>query len=71
MNKLGVAALVLVLSLLNPALAATGSVGKEAGGIAIALVLVSTFIAVGIGLVTCMYKNDLCSCGGNKGEPLV
>ena len=64
MNKLGVACvLFLIMSFFNPALAITGTLGLEGGAIAIVLVLLATLIAVGIGLGTCIYKNDLCSCG--------
>lgn len=64
MNKQGfTAVLLLVLAILNPAFATTGTLGLEGGAIAITLILVATLIAVGIGLGTCIYKNDLFSCG--------
>lgn len=67
MNKLGcVTVLLLLLAYLNPALAITGSLGLEGGAIAIVLILVATFVAIGIGLGTCIYKNDLCTCGRNQ-----
>lgn len=63
MNKLGsVSVLLLMLALFNPALAATGSLALEGGSIAIVLMLIALLVAVGIGLGTCVYKNDLCSC---------
>lgn len=68
MNKLAFASVLLVLlALLNPAFAVTGSLAVEGGAIAITLILVATFISVGIGLGTCMYRNDLCSCGRKYG----
>lgn len=63
MNGLHFAVLLLAVSLFNPVLGITGSLAVEGGGIAIVLILVATFIAVGIGLGTCFYKNDLCTCG--------
>lgn len=66
MNKLGLAAaLVLALALFHPVAAATGTVGYEAGVIAIVVVLLATLISMGIGLSVCLYRNDLIPCLAN------
>lgn len=66
MNKLGLAAaLVLALALFHPVSAATGTVGYEAGVIAIVVVLLATIISMGIGLSVCLYRNDLIPCLAN------
>ena len=67
MNKLGAACVLLVLlAFFSPAHAVTGSLAVEGGSIAIVLILVATFISIGIGLADCIYKNDLCTCGRNQ-----
>lgn len=64
MNKLGfVTALFFILALFNPALAITGTLAVEGGAIAITLILIAVLVSAGIGLGTCVYKNDLCTCG--------
>ena len=66
MNKLGLAAaLVLALALFHPVAATTGTVGYEAGVIAIVVVLLATLISMGIGLSVCLYRNDLIPCFAN------
>lgn len=66
MNKLGLAAaLVLALALFHPVAATTGTVGYEAGVIAIVVVLLATIISMGIGLSVCLYRNDLIPCLAN------
>lgn len=69
MNRLGFGTvLLLVLAIFHPALAATGTLGLEGGAIAITLIIVAVFIAVGIGLGSCIYKNDLCNCSKGYGQ---
>ena len=55
--------LVLISLVVQPALAITGTLAVEGGAVAIALVLLTTIIAIGISLATCIYKNDLCCLG--------
>lgn len=66
MKSSGLAAvLVLALALFHPVAATTGTVGYEAGVIAIVVVLLATVISVGIGLSVCLYRNDLIPCLAN------
>lgn len=66
MKSLGLAAaLVLALALFHPVAATTGTVGYEAGVIAIVVVLLAAIISMGIGLSVCLYRNDLIPCFAN------
>ena len=59
------AALLLALALFHPVAAATGTVGYEAGVIAIVVVLLAAVISMGIGMSVCLYRNDLIPCLAN------
>lgn len=59
-------ALILALALFHPAAATTGTIGLEAGSIAIVLILVTVIISLGTGLTACLYRNDVFPCFQNK-----
>lgn len=59
------AALVLAMTLFHPVAATTGTVGYEAGVIAIVVVLLILVVSMGIGLSVCLYRNDLIPCLAN------
>jgi len=72
MYKVQLAFLLLALAWFSPVSAITGTLGLEGGAIAIVIVLLATLISMGIGLGTCFYKNDLCTCGkGNDADKLL
>ena len=59
------AALVMAMALFHPVAATTGTVGYEAGVIAIVVVLLILIVSMGIGLSVCLYRNDLIPCLAN------